>query len=101
MNFFKSWLKAMWPPHRVTPTASDVARMRTLYGAVFNTPAGNELLEFWLETVVLANPRSTDANECIAYTTKCAFVEDIIKAVDRVNNPAKYQEPVANFRKAG
>ena len=94
MNFLKSWLAQAWPKRRLAPDANDAAHLQALYGHVFNTPSGHELLEMWLETVVLDNPRSTDANECIAYTAKCAFVEDVIRNVDRANNPAKYQAQV-------
>lgn len=91
MNFLKSWFKQPWPKRRMMPSGDDIEHLQALYAHVFNTPAGNELLELWLETVVLENPRSTDANECIAFAAKCAFVEDVIKAVDRANNPSKYQ----------
>ena len=74
------------------PTPTDVRAAQDLYNEVFSSPQGRELIELWIETVVLANPRSTDPNECIAFTAKCAFIEDIVKALDKANNPAKYAE---------
>lgn len=88
----KQWLANMFPRWRIAPTEDDVKKMQTLQRQVFDTPQGRELLEHWLENIVLANPRTTDPNECIAFTAKCAFVEDVIKATDRARDPQKYEE---------
>lgn len=93
MNIIKQWLKTAFPRNRLLPDANDVARTQQLYASTFNTASGHELLELWIEEVVFTNPRSTDPNECIAYAVKCAVIEDIVKAVDKANNPGKYPEP--------
>lgn len=91
MNLIPNWLANAWPSRRLMPTEADVRDLQQLQVQVFGTPAGQELIHHWIESVVFANPRTTDPNECIKYAAQCAFVEDIIKALDRAENPAKYQ----------
>jgi hypothetical protein len=74
------------------PTQADVLQAQGLYRAVFATQQGRELIELWIEQIMFANPRSTDPNECIAFAVKCAFIEDIVKALDKAENPGKYQD---------
>lgn len=90
-DMIRDWLTRMFPKHRLTPSPGDVRGIQELYKQVFSGPAGRELIELWIETIVFANPRTTDPNECIAFTTKCAFIEDMIKALDEAQDPAKYQ----------
>lgn len=102
MNFINQWLKTMFPPHRLTPTQRDVKNAQSLYGRVFSTLDGRALLELWLEQIMFNNPRTTEAGPCIKFTNDCAFIEDIVKAVDRAENPGKYeldaaQVPTARF----
>lgn len=91
MNLLKQWLATAFPTRRVMPAESDVRGFQALYTQVFSNPAGRELIELWVEQIMFTNPRTTDPNECIRFAAQCAFVEDIVKAIDRAENPAKYQ----------
>lgn len=97
MRILKDWLRFVFPSRRLLPTADDVRKTQELYSHVFSTPAGRELIELWIEQIMFANPRSTDANECIRYAAQCAFVEDIVKALDKAENPSKYEQQNIGF----
>lgn len=87
----RDWLRTMFPQRRLTPSEGDIRGAQELYRQVFGSQAGRELIEFWIEQIVFSNPRSTDPNECIRYAAQCAFVEDIVKALDKADHPQKYQ----------
>lgn len=92
MTLIRQWLATMFPKRRLMPAPTDIRQAQELYRNVFNTQPGRELIELWIETVMFTNPRVTDANECIAYAVKCAFIEDIVKALDKATYPNKYEQ---------
>lgn len=91
MTTIRQWLLTIFPKRRLMPSDVDLKDAEQLYYRVFGTPAGREMIELWIEQIMFNNPRTTDASECITFAVKCAFVEDIVKALDRAENPGKYE----------
>jgi hypothetical protein len=97
MKIFRRWLINMFHREWLNPTPQDVKAQQDIHYRVFGSTAGQDLIEFWIETVLLNNPRTSDPNECVQWTSRCAFVEDTIRALDRAQNADKYKQAQVQF----
>ena len=91
MNFIESWWRNKFQKR-------DDARIRQLGMSTFNTVSGQELLQAYMDEILMCPPNSTDPYVICDWKARCSMVTDIIKALDAANDPAKYQQPPRNVR---
>ena len=84
MKLLHSWFTRRWPKRTKEQQADIVFRC-------FATPGGREWLMFMLDEIVMSPPEELDGEEWKAWVVRVKFVTDIVRAIDALEDPAKYE----------
>lgn len=84
MSRLRSWLRRMWQPQ-------DAAQLLRDYHEVFGGPAGQRLLQHWIDSVYATVYDGTSDRQAVLHEGRRSFVHEVLENLDRAENPEKYR----------